>query len=299
MTRRDPVKTPNGDDNYITHVRRLYLAYDSGERFYAFGIGSGYHADGTPYAGNKEQVEKEMTREGATGDSMDARVNFMIGKLEQQLGSGDNIVDLIGFSRGSASALVFLNRIQDQVDAGNPLYKGIRMRFVGLFDTVSAVDTPALYKSKDISSGVAANFRFSLPSKMKFENDPLHMIALDEQRVNFQVTDLQGALQIGFRGVHAENGGWYPKNQFAWIPLRVMEKRAEAAGIQFQAGALDRLITRAPFDPNAQAQDPDEWFYDEEQRIMPKGMLLHPSVRWYKSKTENKVKGFKYLQGIY
>jgi hypothetical protein len=161
---------------------------------------------------------------------------------------------------------------------------------------VPAVDTPALFKSKDIASGVAAGFRFSLPRGMRFEHRPVHMIALDEQRVNFQVTDLPEALQIGFRGVHAEIGGWYPRNQFAWIPLAVMKKRAEAAGITFASGALDRLIDRAPFDPEAKAQDPDTWYYDEEERIMPKGMLLHPSVRWYKSQPENSVKGVPYLR---
>ncbi|NCB44811.1 MAG: hypothetical protein EOM59_19645, partial [Clostridia bacterium] len=289
----------NGENNYITHVRRLYLAYESGARFYAFGIGSGYHANGTPYAGTENQIKKEMIREGVTGDSMNARVNYMIRNLETQLQLGDNIVDATGFSRGAASVLVFLNRIQDQIDKGNPLYKGIRIRFVGLFDTVPAIGTPALFKSTEISSGAASDFRFSLPSKMTFETQPVHMIALDEQRVNFQVTDLPGAWQIGFRGVHAEVGGWYPNDQFTWIPLKVMQKRAESAGVRFKLGALDRLIDRVPFDPKARAKDPDTWYYDEEQRVMPKGMLLHTSVRWYESKPENRVKAFPFFNGLY
>jgi len=117
-----------------TNVHKLYSSY-AGVKFYAYGIGSGYHADGTPYSAI-EWMDYPPLKESATGRSMEARVDWMIENLEKQLRLGDNVVDLFGFSRGSASASRFLNAIQAKIESKDPLYIDIEIRFVALFDQV-------------------------------------------------------------------------------------------------------------------------------------------------------------------
>ena len=48
-----------------------------------------------------------------------------------------------------------------------------------------------------------------LPQGMHFEVTPLHLVAMDNHRKEFAVSDLIGARQIGFAGGHSDFGGSY------------------------------------------------------------------------------------------
>jgi uncharacterized protein (DUF2235 family) len=109
-----------------TNVVRLYNAYDAGLAFYAHGIGSQYNADGT-----QNGLDPDWPQ-GATGNSMSDRVDFMLKNLEKQLRAGDKTVDVFGFSRGSATTTVFLQRIQERIESGDQLYQDIEVRFVAV-----------------------------------------------------------------------------------------------------------------------------------------------------------------------
>jgi len=112
-----------------------------------------------------------------------------------------------GFSRGSASALLFLNRIAERARKRDPLFCQLQIRFVGLFDAVSSLRSHPGVRSADIMSGREGGFRVRFARQPELPEPAVHFIALDEQRREFQSLDVQGALQIGFRGVHLRRRG--------------------------------------------------------------------------------------------
>jgi RHS repeat-associated protein len=269
------------EDEGISNVEILYLAWRddiNGKRYYVPGVFSGYNPDGTkkksvwaPSAGWLANPLGTILGKGAShgleglcGKTTDARVDQMMLYLEQQLKNKDKVVNLFGFSRGSTSALEFLNRIQAQIKARNPLYRGIKINYVALWDTVKST---------------AANYRTELPKGMKFQHNPLHFIAIDEGRIDFfdeEVLNLQGALQIGFRGVHADAGNGYRGGALGWPSLDVAVRSANLIGLQFNIKTLDQYT--GPFDLSAKPTKNGTCYYRKGGRIFPPDMYLDPSV---------------------
>jgi hypothetical protein len=120
---------------------------------------------------------------------------------------------------------------------------------------------------------------------MRFEHKPLHFIALDEQRRQFgdaEVLDLgDEALQIGYRGKHADTGGVLYKdraNAFGSFSLNDAVWAAHLIGIDFDRVTLAKRP--AYTDWRATPSDNDTFFYDDGvSRTFPPNMLLSPSVR--------------------
>jgi RHS repeat-associated protein len=300
----------DNNTNHTTNVWKLFNVYNSGEAFYAPGVGSGYHAEGTKYT-KKEHGFKfnAITTEQATGASMEARAKWMQGNLEKQLASGDNIVDLFGFSRGSATAIQFLKSISKEVSNKNPLYKNVKIRFTGLFDTVTSrmsIAQSAFGKANDFvdkTLGGSSNpfdyykKSFQLPFNLKYTAKPLHLVSLDEQRQEFAVSDLKGADQVAFRGVHSDVGGSYgPSNVFDWHTRDYMYDEAKIAGIKWDKELYSKyprsgLVGYKYWMKYGKAHlglgnpiptENGTWFYnDDEPRQLPSGMLIHPSVDYF------------------
>jgi RHS repeat-associated protein len=290
-----------------SNVEKLYEA-TKGDKYYAYGIGTGFEADGEPYA---RGAGLRITAEGVSGGSMDERIEWMMGNLETQLLDGDNTVDLFGFSRGAASGVDFLNRIQDKIDSGNELYQDVDIRFVGLFDTVSSKRNGLIYSNSNADVSYTghhknkrrvvdrkADFRFDLPENMKFSNQPVHAVSIDERRKEFAVQDLKGAKQVGFRGVHSDVGGGDKNNAFDWLARDFMVQEAEQAGVKFNQKALSGYSRNG-------SQAYEQWiksdqspalrsnaiptnnrkiyFNDNEDRKLPSGMQMHESVPYFLS----------------
>lgn len=128
---------------------------------------------------------------------------------------------------------------------------GVRVRFVGVFDTVGALGIPG--PSRD---------------RMKFHNVTLgptveharQALAIDERRMTFEPciwtidTNLPSAQrphsvkQVWFEGVHSDVGGGYPnaKSGLSQISLAWMVTEAATLGLVFDPHTL-----AAQFDPNA------------------------------------------------
>jgi RHS repeat-associated protein len=309
------------EENYKTIIEKLHDAYD-GDKEYAYGIGTGYEADGTKYDVNDVDVEDRITRELATGQSMDDRVEWMMKNLEKRLKS-DKVVDVFGFSRGGASAVDFLNRIQDQIDDKNPLYKDIEIRFAGIVDSVPSKRNSLIsYSNKNLNGRKVNNrgrvtsskpdFRFDLPKGMKFTNQPIHTVAIDERRAQFAVTDLKGAKQVGFAGVHSDVGGWYQNSRFDWLVRDYMVGEAKNAGLKFNQSKLDSFSRFGEADYNKWISSGKDkyhrnrtkptdnsgnfWINDNEDRALPENLLLHPSVDYLPESKLNNVDDKKYLK---
>jgi hypothetical protein len=144
--------------------------------------------------------------------------------------------------------VLFLNKIQDKVDSGDPLYQGIDVRLVALYDNVPSdmfighqlvgrsLDTVGYLGSltlwsPDTYARNANDSEFLLPKGMKFKFKPYHLVALDEQRKEFAVTDLQGADQEGLKGVHSNVGGGYGGSLFEMIARNAVLDRAQGFGL--------------------------------------------------------------------
>ena len=283
----------------ISNVEMLFLAWNrkkNGTPFYMPGVFSGYTADGKKrnsvfapsrswiYCGVIGGITTESIAyglEGAAGATLGDRVSEMMKNLEATLMSGDKEVNVFGFSRGSTSSLEFLNRIQDKINSGDPLYQGIKVNLVILWDTVKTTHE---------------DYRTELPSGMNFAHKPLHFIALDEMRSQFfdqEVLNLQGSVQIGYRGVHADAANGYPKSPFGWISRNTAFMAAHRAGIFFNFKTL--LEYPRVVDWTAKTTPNDTLFYnDNEPRIFPSDMYLDPSVKkfWKYSKPRNNVNDF-------
>ena len=263
------------DKGQESNVEILYRAWNvaqNGNRHYVPGVMSGRDPDGkiTSRKWYYLWLSRGQISEGAAGRTLGARAAKMIEHLETELAAGDKEVNLFGFSRGSTTALVFLNRIRENMlnPAKSKLYEGIRIKFVALWDTVDTT---------------IASYRTELPKGMKFEHKPLHFIALDEQRAQFfdnDVLNIEGALQIGYRGVHADTGGFiYPdkENAFGWISRQDAVSAAFQIGINFDAETLAHYSSHR--DWSAIPTDNDLIIYNGgETRTFPSDMYLSPSV---------------------
>ncbi|SLJ84285.1 T6SS phospholipase effector Tle1-like catalytic domain-containing protein [Psychrobacter sp. DAB_AL43B] len=174
--------------------------------------------------------------DGDTGVVERAKQAF--GEIEKEVGRKPNIlyINVFGFSRGAATARHFIHLAKS-----NPkLFKKwklsknqIRFKFVGLFDTVSSYQYVSLRSG--LLSGLipaiqAVNHNFDndvAELKLDFRdldaNDKkitkvFHIIAADEYRENFSVTNIRSAINGSFgyevvmNGAHADVGGAYPDN---------------------------------------------------------------------------------------
>lgn len=156
-------------------------------------------------------------------------------KLEENIERNDTAIDVVGFSRGAALALDFVNEIAKGkvklADGSVP-----RVRFLGLWDCVPSFGVPIIPVNLGWDLDVPANV-----------DRCCHALALDERRGNFhlhrpKVLGPGGAerlTEVWFRGVHSDVGGngakEVPARGLASIPLHWMFVNAQAAGLQFDA----------------------------------------------------------------
>ncbi len=261
---------PTAKGDAVSHIYLLYKAYRGANSTYVPGIGSGYHADGRPYSKEYDDQSGTMvsrsTHEMATGLTMDDRIDYMLKQVRANVIRGDRYVDVFGFSRGGASALEFLNRLQDEINEHPEFAPCIKIRFVGLFDVVSSMrksdhagpdflgynEPVSEYTDQD---GVKKPWRFHLPENMQYYMGvmPAHFIMMDELRKDFMYTDLgDAATQVQYKGRHAEGGGGYQENAFGWHTLNDMADRAIAANVPIDKSGFGSLL-KGPFTP----QNPD------------------------------------------
>ena len=131
--------------------------------------------------------------------------------------------DIFGFSRGAASARHFVNEIlKREQGALEPILRSrkvplcgcftwdrsVRIRFVGLFDTVAAVGS-----LKDLGNvRDASNNRVNLYLPEGCADHVVHLVARDEFRRNFALNSITPAWpkEIVVPGAHADIGGGYP-----------------------------------------------------------------------------------------
>ncbi len=273
--------------------------------FYDWGVGS-YH---------------DKVKGGAFGAGIDKNIMDAYRFIVQNYDPEDELF-LFGFSRGSytvrsLAGMLFncgvlrrpkANLIQraydmykdrevhpddatsDRFRRRNSVRTDLRIRFVGVFDTVGSLGVPFRM------------FGF-LNEKHLFHDNKIgpiidcarHALAIDEQRDDFEPTiwkkrrglDLR---QLWFAGVHSDVGGGYAPDDrgrtLSDIPLEWVMGEAALAGLALE-GHLEKGLRG---DPRAEQHDELEGFYrvlGVHRRPLAAGTGIHPSVRqrWQRRST--------------
>ena len=170
---------------------------------------------------------------GGTGLGGELRIDDAKDDLKRQLKAGDRTVDVIGFSRGAALAIDFANEIVKTLRR-----EGLRIRFLGLFDTVHSFG----------AAGINFNL-FHKPDVPEIVDHCYHALALDERRGTFARTPTSNGYQVWFRGAHSDIGGGNGNAGLNCIALRWMLCKARATGLPIRPGAIEALA--ASIDKNA------------------------------------------------
>lgn len=160
--------------------------------------------------------------------------------VAQRFAAGDEVIDVIGFSRGAALALHFTNLLERETFRNQHGQKvKPQVRFLGLWDVVAAFGIP-------IDLGPVRFQRINIGYKLKLGDHVqycFHAVALDERRKAFRVTRVDNGYQVWFRGVHSDVGGGNQNWKLSNIPLAWMLRKAVAVGLPVDSGLADRLET--------------------------------------------------------
>lgn len=166
-------------------------------------------------------------------------------------------LDLFGFSRGATAARSFLNQLLKHFGNNDSTFCGIplRVRFMGLFDTVASVGLADAYPLPvDGHQYWGDQSLLTIPPCVE---QCVHMVAAHESRASFPVdlirageTYTPNCLEIVYPGMHADVGGGYglrdqgkgtqqadgsmrhsTADKLSQIPLNDMYERALKAGV--------------------------------------------------------------------
>jgi len=227
------------DDARDSNVVRFARAY-RGQRVYRSGVGTRFGGVGRVLG-------------GWMGLGLHDRVREALDALRVNIDHGDRVIDVVGFSRGAAAALHFVNQVWEKNGDKKP--DAPRIRFVGLFDVVAS--TGLLPGALDI------DLDLELPPNV---DKCCHAMALDESRASFHLHRVKPRVkpmprgtveEVWFRGCHSDIGGGDQHDALANIALVWMLRRAAAAGVQFDADEVQAAfdgrdgaahIVRAPLD---------------------------------------------------
>lgn len=263
----------------ITNVARLRaLAERSGgptqKVFYLHGVGRGWSA----FIGPLWKFVNTITRGlldpvfgGASGWGLSRQIREGYALLVREYLPGDEIF-IFGFSRGAyaARSLVGLvqhaglltagheRQIQAVTHAYHRLLRGdrhkrtleqrrrlshdhVRVRFLGLWDTVGAMGAPVWGGQFSLNPLPIAP-RFHAVNAMSLVDTVCHAVAIDEQRVSYTPVlvepDASNAPRLlrqeWFRGAHADVGGGYEEVTLSLVPLQWMLAHAHDAGLVFE-----------------------------------------------------------------
>ena len=229
----------NDDSEYRnTNVRRFFDAYhaNTGDTHdcYKAGVGTRLGVVGRIVG-------------GVFGAGELVRLNEAYDQLCLAWADGDQVIDVVGFSRGAATTLDFCHIIQDRgirkKGTSIVVERSPQIRFLGVWDVVAAFGL-ANFGATDLNIG----HHLVLPKQaLKFA---FHALALDERRPSFLPTRLHGAYEVWFRGVHSDVGGGDANRGLNDIALAWMMHKAKAAGLPITDGDISALHPDAGTPPH-------------------------------------------------
>ncbi len=254
----------NPGEGRDSNVLKFFKAYKEG---YA-GVGKNLYQEGV---GNRWGAIGKFLGSifGAGGKH---RIRKALKALEANLKKGDTIIDIVGFSRGSALALEFANEICTEKIAGQ---KGRPIRFIGLWDTVASFGIPG--------NNVNLGYQLGVPPNTDVCR---HAISLDERRFTFPLTrvvqdtyseqDQKNVREVWFRGYHSDVGGGNDNQGLSSISLVWMFNRAKECDIVIPRSHIDHHAAMRK--PKAPCKKPGMDLRANRKRPILVTDLVHESV---------------------
>lgn len=256
-------KQASDEDTNVLKFKDAYMKmYGKDKCFYASGVGTRYSIFGA-VAG------------GVGGAGGHARVDEAFDAVQDNFDKGDEIIDIIGFSRGSALALEFANQINDRGVAGQ---QSPTVRFLGLWDTVASFGLPG--------NNINLSFNITLPKNVE---RCYHALSLDERRLLFPLTrvdvdahsndqdeDDQIVREVWFRGFHSDVGGGNKNDGLASFPLVWMLHMARMSGIEISNEDIDQYVVLCKKDTKCKKPGMD--LIPNKKRTIYRSDLVHESV---------------------
>jgi len=133
---------------------------------------------------------------------------------------GDRLF-VFGFSRGAAIARRFISVLGETFPALGK--EAPEVRFLGVFDTVAAMNKPNLMKA-DVKP--ASDVVFENQTICRLIKEAVHLVSLDERRIAFMPTlmnrDVDRVTEIWFPGAHSDVGGGFHYDGLSDIALQFM-----------------------------------------------------------------------------
>lgn len=214
---------------------------------------------------------------GITGAGGRSRVRKARRKLEANFDRGDTTIDVVGFSRGAALALHFVNKIDRKGVETKDGKVFPKVRFLGLWDAVAAFGAP----------DVPANIGWDLGLPDCVEHC-CHALALDERRHAFKPERLEERMadtaddpvlhECWFRGVHSDVGGGNGNTGLSSISLDWMFSHARHCGIKLDPAVV--MKNRARMKPEATITRGKGSVGQETFRVVRPTDRVHQSVRF-------------------
>lgn len=235
-----------------TNIKYLWEAYYQNlskyiGRVYIEGVGT-YEPEKNGLSSGKDDsgMAGATGRDDFSGTGIDAKIRraqkLIKASINKMVGEQENLriksltLDIFGFSRGAATARSFIYRIWN-LDFyynlrtniyGEPIYKPsshffgiqyrvqINVRFLGLFDTVSSY---GLRHKNDVN-------QLNLKIQKGFVRKTVHLVAADEYRSNFSLTNIASAGEKGTEiilpGAHSDIGGGYAQEEHEYLYMGYM-----------------------------------------------------------------------------
>lgn len=166
------------------------------------------------------------------------------------------MLDVFGFSRGSAEARVFCSWLSELAPSGTLCGLPLTIRFLGIFDTVASVGIPSAPAMT--YNATHGHFAWGQPQWLRVPvqvKNCLHLAAMHENRASFPLdlvrteNGLAGNCQeFAFPGMHSDVGGGYApgeqgrgttsgdtntqdSDKLSQVSLSIMLNAAQAAGV--------------------------------------------------------------------
>jgi len=212
----------------LSNICKLHLHaggnIGNSRRVYEDQIACYYSGVGTRGSSNLYKLLVQSTPAYSSGLSMDHIANEAAEDIKQIYRDGDKVF-VFGFSRGAATARLFVSHINKNYD--------MKIAFLGVFDTV--------LESLKYGLGTSiANMDYgdrkdsSLPECVE---KAVHFVAIDEERYNFRpvlFNEDKNVKEIWVPGVHSDAGGGYYHDGISDAVLKCMLMEAEKAGLRWR-----------------------------------------------------------------
>jgi RHS repeat-associated protein len=274
------VQTDLGPEDSVSNVWRFAQSYNSGTVRYITGVGM-RHRD-AKYGDIVPDTYAAWTRlDVISGDmplnlvdqggnySGPARISRMRQYFNDEADAIDDDevmeVDIVGFSRGSAQARDFANRVIASTRNGAYTYfdrnremkcQQVNFRFMGLFDTVLSTNWSGIGYGLGISSAFAHVAQAVALNEYRSDNLSVYKTRVplewDQHWGGFPLESIgstsgtAGKVRVekGFIGAHADIGGGYADGQLSIVALNWMIQQARDAKVEMRP--MFAMPTRNP-----------------------------------------------------